>query len=56
MFIGANVRTATNEGRADYIPVFLSETPLIFRRKYVDLDVAMIQVSIHVPMISNLVF
>lgn len=44
MFIGANVRKATNDGRADYLPVFLSETPLLFRRKHVDLDVAMVQV------------
>lgn len=43
MFIGANVRDATNEGRADYVPVFLSETPLLFRRKHVELDVAMVQ-------------
>ena len=45
MFIGANVRQATNEGRADYIPIFLSETPLLFRRKHVPLDVAMVQVT-----------
>lgn len=45
MFIGANVRKATNEGRADYIPIFLSETPLLFRRKHVPLDVAMVQVT-----------
>lgn len=43
MFIGANVREATNDGRADYIPVFLSETPLLFRRKHVELDVAIVQ-------------
>lgn len=45
MFMGANVRKATNEGRADYVPVFLSETPLLFRRKYVDLDHAIVQVT-----------
>lgn len=45
MFIGANVRKAVQEGRADYIPVFLSEVPLLFRRKVLPLDVALVQVS-----------
>ncbi|HLN59082.1 MAG TPA: 4-hydroxybutyrate CoA-transferase, partial [Thermoanaerobaculia bacterium] len=27
-FIGANVRSAVQEGRADFMPVFLSEIPL----------------------------
>lgn len=45
MFIGANVREATNDGRADYVPVFLSETPLLFRRGIVNLDAAFVQVS-----------
>lgn len=47
LFIGHNVRKATNEGRADYIPVFLSETPLLFRRGVIPLDVAMVQVGEH---------
>ncbi|CAM9293651.1 unnamed protein product [Choristocarpus tenellus] len=45
MFLGANVRQATHEGRADYLPIFLSETPLLFRRGIIPLDVAMVQVS-----------
>jgi acyl-CoA hydrolase len=45
MFIGANVRKAVQEGRADYIPIFLSETPLLFRRGILPLDVALVQVS-----------
>lgn len=45
MFIGANVRKAIREGRADYIPVFLSEVPLLFRRNVLPLDVALVQVS-----------
>ncbi|CAM9827200.1 unnamed protein product, partial [Choristocarpus tenellus] len=45
MFIEANVRKATNEGRADYLPIFLSETPLLFRKGIIPLDVAMVQVS-----------
>ncbi len=45
LFIGANVREAVNAGRADYIPVFLSEVPNLFRRGHMPLDVAFIQVS-----------
>ncbi|MEO1653944.1 MAG: acetyl-CoA hydrolase/transferase C-terminal domain-containing protein [Bacteroidota bacterium] len=44
-FTGGNTRQAVNEGRADYIPVFLSEIPEIFRRKIIPLDVALVQVS-----------
>lgn len=45
MFVGANVRKAVQEGDADYLPVFLSETPLMFRRGILPLDVALISVS-----------
>ncbi len=45
MFIGANVRKAIHEGRGSYIPVFLSETPLLFRRGIIPLDVALVSVS-----------
>lgn len=45
LFVGANVREAVQSGRADYLPVFLSEVPLLFRRGIVPLDVALIQVS-----------
>ncbi len=45
LFIGANVRQAVRDGRADYIPVFLSETPALFRKKVLPLDVAMFTVS-----------
>ncbi len=45
LFVSQNVRTAVNEGRGDYIPVFLSEIPLLFRRGVLPIDVAMIQVS-----------
>ncbi len=31
LFIGANVRQAVREGRADYTPVFLSEIPSLFQ-------------------------
>ncbi len=45
LFVGANVREAVNEGRADYLPVFLSEVPQLFRAGVLPLDVALIQVS-----------
>jgi acyl-CoA hydrolase len=45
LFVGANIREAVAEGAADYIPVFLSEVPALFRQKILPLDVAMIQVS-----------
>ena len=45
LFVGSNTRKATNAGRADYVPVFLSEVPILFRRRIIPLDVALIQVS-----------
>jgi acyl-CoA hydrolase len=45
LFAAANVRDAVNEGRADYMPVFLSEVPQLFRAGVLPLDVALIQVS-----------
>jgi acyl-CoA hydrolase len=45
MFVGANVRKAVNEGRGDYIPIFLSETPALFRKGILPLDVALVHVS-----------
>jgi acyl-CoA hydrolase len=45
LFVSPNVREAVNDGRADYIPVFLSEIPQLFRRRILPLDVAMVQVS-----------
>jgi acyl-CoA hydrolase len=44
-FIGANVRQAVQEGRADFMPVFLSEIPLLIASGRVGIDVALIQVS-----------
>jgi 4-hydroxybutyrate CoA-transferase len=44
-FIGANLRRAVQEKRADYIPLFLSEIPSLFRRKIIPIDVALIHVS-----------
>lgn len=43
-FVGHNVRKATQEGWADYIPVHLSETQKLIRMGITPVDVAMIQV------------
>lgn len=45
LFVSASVRKAVNEGRADFIPVFLSDIPDLFKRKFLELDVAIVQVS-----------
>lgn len=44
-FIGANSREAVRTGRAAYIPVFLSEIPLLFRQGIIPLQVALLSVS-----------
>lgn len=45
LFVGGNVRKFVNEFRGDYVPIFLSEIHLLFRRNILPLDVAFIQVS-----------
>lgn len=45
MFIGANVREAVNDGRADYTPIYLSEIENLFESGQMPIDVALIQVS-----------
>lgn len=44
-FIGSNVRGAVQAGRADFMPVFLSDIPRLLRSGRVRIDVALIQVS-----------
>ncbi len=44
MFVSDSVRNAITEGRADFIPVFLSDIPDLFRRN-LPIDVAIVQVS-----------
>ncbi|UZR94820.1 acetyl-CoA hydrolase/transferase family protein [Chondrinema litorale] len=44
-FVGSNARKAVQQGDADYIPIFLSEVPYLFRRKILPIDVAMITVT-----------
>ncbi len=45
LFLAPNARDAVAEGRADFIPSFLSEVPIMFRRGRIPLDVVLIQVS-----------
>ena len=45
MFVSNSIRQAVNEGRADFIPVFLSDIPDLFKKGYLPIDVALVQVS-----------
>jgi acyl-CoA hydrolase len=45
LFIGPNARAAVNEGRAEYIPAFLSDVPSFFRRGILPLDAVLVNVS-----------
>jgi len=45
LFVGPNARAAVNEGRADYVPVFLSDVPRLFRSGQLPLDYAFINVT-----------
>jgi acyl-CoA hydrolase len=46
LFVSANTRKASNSVNGDYVPVFLSQIPLLFRRDILPIDVAMVQVSL----------
>lgn len=45
LFVSANTRSVVNSHDGDYVPIFLSEIPLLFRRNILPIDVALIQVS-----------
>jgi 4-hydroxybutyrate CoA-transferase len=45
LFTGPGVRAAVADGRADFMPVFLSEIPALFRSGRISLDVAFVQLS-----------
>jgi 4-hydroxybutyrate CoA-transferase len=45
LFIGAPLRPAVAEGRADFMPIFLSDIPWLFTSAQVPLDVALVQLS-----------
>lgn len=45
-FAGQTTRELINQGRADYVPIFLSEIPKLFRRGEQRVDTALVQVSV----------
>jgi acyl-CoA hydrolase len=45
LFIGPNARQAINDGRADYVPVFLSDVPRLFDRGLLPLDAVFVNAS-----------
>src|SRR5581483_5188905 len=45
LFLGANVRAAVAEGRADYTPIFLSEIEDLFTSGQMPLDTVLLQLS-----------
>jgi acyl-CoA hydrolase len=45
LFVSKNVRELINKEHGEYVPVFLSEIPLLFRNNILPLDVALIHVS-----------
>jgi 4-hydroxybutyrate CoA-transferase len=45
LFIGPNARKAVNDGRAEYIPVFLSDAAALIRRRTIPVDTVLINVS-----------
>jgi acetyl-CoA hydrolase len=44
-FAGGNARQAINEGRADWVPIFLGEIPKLIYERKIEFDVVIIQVS-----------
>lgn len=45
LFVSAATRSVANSDDGDYVPIFLSEIPHLFRRGILQIDVALIQVS-----------
>ena len=45
LFVSAGTRAIANSMHGDYVPIFLSQIPQLFRRGLLPLDVALIQVS-----------
>ena len=45
LFVSKATRSVANSDDGDYVPIFLSQIPLLFRREILPLDVALIQVS-----------
>ena len=45
LFIGPNARQAVNDGRADYVPVFLSDVPRLFASGALRLDAVLVNAT-----------
>jgi acyl-CoA hydrolase len=45
LFIGPNARAAVNDGRADYVPVFLSDVPRLFESRALPLDAVFVNAT-----------
>jgi len=45
LFAGSTTRKAIEEGRADFMPIFLSDIPGLFLTRQIPLDVALLQLS-----------
>jgi 4-hydroxybutyrate CoA-transferase len=45
LFVGPNARAAVNEGRADYVPVFLSDVPRLFDTGALPLDAVLVNAT-----------
>ena len=45
LFIGANAREAVNDGRADYVPIFLSDIPELLSAGVLRLDAVLLNVT-----------
>lgn len=45
LFVSANTRAVVNSPYGDYVPVFLSQIPKLFKEGFLPIDVALIQVS-----------
>jgi len=45
LFIGPNARAAVNDGRADYVPIFLSDVPRLFESRALPLDAVLVNAT-----------
>jgi 4-hydroxybutyrate CoA-transferase len=45
LFIGPNARVAVNEGRADFVPVFLSDVPRLFESRLLPLNAVFVNAT-----------
>lgn len=45
LFVSANTRSVVNSINGDYVPIFLSQIPKLFKEGFLPIDVALVQVS-----------